>query len=408
MNKFGLLTVTHRDTKLSELGDFFLDQGDHPELRSKNLRALQSAFGLQEVFHMQTCNRVLYFFTSTRPLDVLDFWRHSNPQLQQREDEQLLRHSRYLEGDAALQHLISVASSLDSLVVGEREILGQIKSNFEYCQAEDFIGDHLRLTFKYLIPTAKKVFSQTRIAEKPISVVSLASRKLNQLLDGREARILMVGAGQTMRLMSKFVHRQHQGVQIFNRSLKAAQDLAPMLRGQAHSLDALHQWDNDFDVIISCTGSDEPIINRELYHKLESNTSGDHPKILIDLAVPGDFEASIPQHHNCHYIDVEALREDARENLAFREKELDAAHRIVSDGIEDLRQAIRSRRLEKLLGTVPGELKALREKATEEVFRNELEGMDEQSRETLEKILDYMERKYVSIPMKAIRKAAVD
>lgn len=453
MNRYKLVTVTHKEVPLTQLGKYFIarqegtkaevvkaeagtgnladaksceaennqsglpvSDGAHQDTQQRRLHKLKEKFGFEELFYLETCNRVIYFFVTPAEADqpgnasswddnrLFTFFQYINPLLAEDELYRAVSSCRMFEGETAIRHLLEVSASLDSLVIGERQILGQLREAWTKCTEAGLTGDNLRLAFKYAIPAAKKIYTDTRIGDKPVSVVSLAARTIRDSRLKADSRILMVGAGQTNRLMAKFLRQfGFSQVDIFNRSIQAAKELAEGFQGQTGTLEELANYREDFDAMVVCTGATEPVISKALYAKLTAGKP-EKSRILVDLAVPADIDPEILDAFPQQYTGIDQLRELAAQNLAFRKNELTRASVIVEEMVGDYQQVFRQRRMERAMTTIPTEVKALREKALQNVFRDEVESLDPNSRATLEKVLDYMEKKYVSIPMSAARK----
>jgi len=236
IKNFKILTVTHRNTNLNELGRFVVENADQQELKSK-LHDLKVQSNLNELLYLATCNRVMYFFHTEQNIDssfISDFFQNINPSLSNTEIDKLEEFVSSYEGDNALNHLYEVAASVDSLVVGEREILRQLREAYEQCNSWGLTDDNIRVAMNSAVQNAKEVYAQTKIGEKPVSIVSLAIQKLLKAGLAKDARILMIGAGQTNHLVTKFlVKHDFSNVVVFNRSFDQAQQLAEMTGGQA-------------------------------------------------------------------------------------------------------------------------------------------------------------------------------
>ncbi|NJN77483.1 MAG: hypothetical protein HC803_03440 [Saprospiraceae bacterium] len=244
-------------------------------------------------------------------------------------DEEVLTY----HGNDAVNHIYEVAASVDSLVVGEREILRQLREAYQQCQDWKLTGDNLRLLMRYVVTGAKKVYAETRIGEKPISVVSLAVQKMLASRFPRRSRVLLVGAGQTNNLVSKFLAKyEYQNVTVFNRTFEKAEKLAARFtNGRAFALDELAYYREGFDIIIACTGSVKPLITNELYADLLNGESSH--KMVIDLSIPNNVDRTIAETHDVNYIEIEDIRQMAKVNLAFREREVTNAKAIIKSRI---------------------------------------------------------------------------
>lgn len=408
LEEFKILTVTHRKTNLKKIGNFVVKAKDQASLR-KQLEALKTRFQLKELLYLSTCNRVMYFFTTNQALDEFfasHFFQSVNPDLSLETLHQIEDFAHLLEGEEALKHFFDVAASIDSLVVGERQILGQLREAYEQCQAWGLTGDGLRIAFQQGVAAAKAVYSQTSIGDKPVSVVSLAVQKLLKANLPKEARILLIGAGQTNQLVTKFLVKHHfDKITIFNRSLDKAAQLAQLADGAALPLEALPSYQGGFDCMIVCTGSTTPIITTELYQQLLQGETDQ--KVIIDLAIPHNTTTEVIESFAINYIEIDGLRNLAKENLAFREQEVSHARQLLDGYLAEFPSLVKQRQIELALRTIPTAVKAVKEKAMNEVFGKEVAELDSATRDLLERMLTYMEKKCIGIPMKAAREATL-
>ena len=185
---------------------------------------------------------------------------------------------------------------------------------------------------------------------------------------------------------------------VFNRTLEKAEALAKSLKGTALPLSELSSFNQPFDILISCTGAAQPIVSNRLYRQLIGNDLSQ--KVIVDLAVPSDIELEVIRKNNISYIGIESLKEQARKNLEQRQKELEVCKRLIADKINEFEQLLRERKVEISMREIPQVVKGIRDRAVNKVFNKELEELDPKSREVLEKMMEYMEKKYISVPMK--------
>jgi glutamyl-tRNA reductase len=374
------------------------------------LNELRSKLPVEEVMIVSTCNRVEFLFSVQEKENsslINDIFAIAYPDLDTETKQELLAGLFIYRGEEALDHLFQVVSSLDSLVVGEREIITQVRDAYEKCRSLGSTGDLLRIVIKKAIETGKAVYTQTQIAHNPVSVVSLAYRKLRDLNVPLSARFLIIGAGVTNTTMGKYLKKHgFKNFVVFNRSLSNAETLANELEGSAYPLEHLAEYASGFDVIVTCTGAAEPIITNEIYTALLGNDKS--RKIVIDLAVPNDVAEDVISSHDINLIAVNNLRDVAEKNLKGREKELEACMRIIKSSLEDFRHDLRARKIELAMSDVPKTVKQIRENALNEVFAKELRKLDPESRELLEKMLAYMEKKYISVPMKMAKEILLE
>lgn len=393
-----VISFTHKHVDLKDLGNLVISD---EELDGK-LTILKNTYDIPELFYVGTCNRVEFVFYGDYILDrnfisgFIQGLKYSNVS-----DEQLdifLNAANTYEGREALNHLFRMSCSIDSLVVGEKEILAQVRKSYERCRTSKFTGDFLRMVMDRLVKTAKEVYTDTHIARNPVSIVSLAYRKLRDLKMDGNIRFLIIGAGETNQNLAKYIQK-HKDAEftVFNRSLERAQDLANELGGKAYPLSELENYKGGFDVLITCTGSTDSIITNSIYSKLL--VSEDTRKTIVDLAIPNDVCAEVLEAHSVNYIEVSGLQAIANKNLQERYDELVHAERIIEVNIVEFLPLLKERRIELAMREVPEKVKEIKSFALNTVFAQEISVMDEDSRAVLEKVMNYMEKKYISGPM---------
>jgi glutamyl-tRNA reductase len=397
LNYLKIIAFTHRNTDLKDLGKYVICN----ELLEEKLKRLKAQFDFPELFYIGTCNRVEFVFCSEHSLtpelvrsfiSALDFCECDASLAC------LTEQVAVYEGNEAMNHLLRVSCSLESMVVGEKEILAQVRKAYESAKAAGLTGDYLRLIMNRVVKTAKEVYTHTHISKKPISVVSLAYRKLRDLKVFSNARILLVGAGETNRTISKYLRKhKYSNFAVFNRTLCRGMDMAAELEGRAYRLEELQSYKKGFDVIITCTGATEPIITDEIYQSLLNGETD--KKVIVDLAVPNDTGSEVLANNPVHFIDVKSLQDIAARNMQDRFEELSHAEGIIASNMEEFMPVLRQRRIELAMREVPVKIKEIKRTALNSVFAEEVQGMDESSRQVLEKVISYMEKKYISVPM---------
>ena len=397
LDKFHSIAFTHRNLDVKDLGLLPIDESKQLD----RLAHLKSTMNLTELMFLSTCNRVEFIFCSDDTVStpfLIQFFESIYPEFSNEQKEHFAERADVFKGTNAVEHILSVASSIDSMVIGEREIITQVRNAFDFSRKLNLTGDFIRLVMRHTIETAKRVYTETSIATKPVSVVSLAYHKLREMNIPLDARMMIIGAGATNTTMSRFL-RKHgfKNFVVFNRTLTKAESLAKDLHGKAFSLDALEHYEGGFDVIISCTGSDSHIITPELYEKILIGEES--RKVVIDIAVPQDLHPEILTNHAVTHISVDFLQKISNENLKVRSNEIQHVEEIISEALFDFKHLQKVRNVELAMREVPLKVKQIRATAMNEVFKNDLEALDENSKEVLDKIISYMEKKYMSVPM---------
>lgn len=397
MENLKVIAFTHKHVDLKDLGNLVIC---NEELESRLIN-VKNFFDIGELFYIGTCNRVEFVFYSAHRLQadfVKEFLRKLNFCVPDSQFDQFLNQVNIYEGMEALNHLFRTSCSLESLVVGEKEILAQVRRAYERCRISGLTGDFMRLMMNSLVKTAKEVYTNTQISRNPISVVSLAYRKLKELKFVENPRILLVGAGETNQNISKYLQKHRfSNFVVFNRTLDKAERLAKELNGRACTLQEIKNYKEGFDILITCTGATDAVINKEVYESLLHGDNG--KKIVVDLAVPNDVAEDVVTGYPMHYIEVSGLQAVANKNLQERYDELVHAEKIIESNIAEFIPLLKERRVEIAMRQVPEKVKEIKSFALNTVFAGELSKLDASSREVLDKVIDYMEKKYISVPM---------
>lgn len=398
MDRIKTIALTHRNLELADIGLFHFEDEALQERATK----LRESGMVEELMYLSTCNRVEFIFTSPMPLDAAHcraYLEKLAPELDKNKLDLMANSAELHSGDEAIEHVFRVASSLDSMVVGEREIITQVRQAFERSKALGLTGDRLRLLTRLTIETAKRIYTETDIARRPVSVVSLAYRNLREKDIPLDARIVLVGAGKTNTDKARFLKKHgYTNFFVYNRSLENAQKLANELDGIARPLSAIKEHREGVDVLIACTSSSEPVVSQDVFEAL---TGGAEKKVTsIDLAVPNDIAPEVAAMPFVDHLSIEDLRATAAENLKAREKELVYCNHILAQELARLNSIFQERSVERAMGQLPKEVKAIKALAYDQVFAKDLDGLDPEAREVLDKVVAFMEKKYISGPMK--------
>lgn len=408
MDKLTILAFTHKHFYHGDLGKLVIEKH---ELENKlNCIRHNSMLGIEEVFYLATCNRVEFVlntpngFNTAQAQEMLEcFYTEFSPT----QISNLLQFAKIHRGQEAVKHLFEVSCSMDSMVIGEREISRQLRQAYEDSREFGATGDFLRLLMKQAVKTSKEVYTETRIAAKPISVASLAVRKLVDYNLAEDVSIVFVGAGETNTLVAKYLKKAgFKNFTIYNRTLEKAQLLANYLGGKAFPLSDLSAHTERVSVLISCTSSSEPLVTSSIWNGFNIDSS--FPAVVIDLAVPNDVAHEVSSRADVEYISIETLKHEVEKNLAFREAELSKASELIERSIEEFAEMMRVRSLELALKDFPVQVKNIRTKAMNEVFAKELHGLDPQTVELIDKMMGYMEKKCISVPIVLAKQVLLD
>ncbi|MEJ6588171.1 MAG: glutamyl-tRNA reductase [Crocinitomicaceae bacterium] len=395
LNNLKIFAFTHRNLDVAKIGLLHIED----DAQKHKISIVKTKFNIDEIMFLSTCNRVEITIVSQEPVGVAKFLDVLYPELNPKELSNLANNVEEYTAKDAVDHALSVASSIDSMIVGEREIITQVRNAFERSHKNQLTGDFIRLLTKQVIQTAKKVYTETSIATKPVSVVSLAYHKLKALNIPLDSKILIIGSGVTNSNMCKFLKKHgFTNFVVFNRTLSNAASLAKELNAPFHALSDLANYNNGFDVLLTCTGADHSVVSLDMYEFLLRGDTD--KKTLIDIAIPQDISPEVIAKHNLNYLSIDLLQKISNDNLKVRVNEVEHVKVIVNNSLKNFVSLIQERNVELAMLDVPRQVKAIKENALDEVFKRDMEDLGPEAREVLDKVLGYVEKKYISGPMK--------
>ena len=288
--------------------------------------------GLMETLLLTTCNRVELLLTSEEPdrtiRELLDYWAGGI----QESPSDFLTEIYVLRAEKAIQHLFRVAAGLDSMVIGEPQILGQIKEAYREAVNSQTTGVILNRLLHKTFSVAKRIRTETGIASLAVSVSFAAvelAKKIFQDLSGK--KVLLIGAGEMAELAAEHLLNNHvQKFVVANRTLERAMELAKRWQGQAISLEEIPAALFETDIVISSTGAPEMVI---LFSQVKSimKQRKQRPLFFIDIAVPRDIDPRINQMDNVYLYDIDDLQGIVHQNMTIRKQEALQAERIVQE-----------------------------------------------------------------------------
>lgn len=325
-----------------------------PELLERALREACAHAQLTEVAILSTCNRTEIYAAGTAGADALQAWLVAHTAIRAED----LHNSYYCYADQdAVRHMMKVAGGLDSLVLGEPQILGQMKSAFAVARAAGTLGGELHAAFQQVFSIAKRVRTETAIGENPVSVAYAAVNLAQQIFSNlKQDTALLIGAGETIDLVAR--HLAEQGIKhmiVANRTLERAQRLAAEFNGEAILLADIPDYLHQADIVISSTASQLPLLGKgavESALKMRKHK----PMFMLDIAVPRDIEAQVGELDDVYLYTVDDLHAVIDENKKSRVAAADQAEHIIDEGVENF---ARQQRALSAVDTV----KALRHKA---------------------------------------------
>lgn len=311
-----------------------------PEKLVEALRELCRLTPSREAAILSTCNRSeLYLEQDALAVDEVLAWLADFHQLNVAE----LRDCAYVHADeAAVRHMMRVACGLDSLVLGEPQILGQMKSAYAVAREAGTVGPLLGRLFQATFSTAKTVRTDTAIGENPVSVAFAAVSLAKQIFaDLHRSQALLIGAGETITLVAR--HLYEQGVKrivVANRTLERASQLAEQFGAHAVLLSEIPNELVNSDIVISSTASQLPILGKGAVERVLKQRRY-KPIFMVDIAVPRDIEPEVGNLDDVYLYTVDDLHEVIEENLKSRQGAARAAEELVANGADEFMLRLR-------------------------------------------------------------------
>ena len=315
-----------------------------PENMTKALQSLIKAIDVTEASILSTCNRTEIYLVTPNDLDnsiekVLDWLASYHKVL----PEILLNSFYTFKDENAVRHLMRVASGLDSMILGEPQILGQLKSSYAVAQEAGTVATKLNQLYQQAFFVAKRVRTETAIGQNPVSV-AYAGVKLSQQIfsNFKDVHVLLIGAGETIELVAKHLLEKKVGsITVSNRTLRRAEELAEEFGAHAILFSDIPEFLEKADILISSTGSQLPILGKGAVESAIKKRKH-KPMFMLDLAVPRDIEPEVANLDDVYLFTIDDLQEVILENMRSREDAADKAKKIIEDGVNEWKKQIKS------------------------------------------------------------------
>jgi glutamyl-tRNA reductase len=374
-----------------------------PDRLTSALQAARSLPGLNEIAILSTCNR-MEIYADTDDSDRLLAWLanyHSTPL------DQIRACAYEHQGAAAAKHMMKVAAGLDSLVLGEPQILGQMKSAYASAVAAGSLGKNLYHTFHKVFSVAKRVRSETAIGANPVSVAYAAVSLAQQIFsDLKKDTALLIGAGETTELVAK--HLREQGIEhiiVANRTLSNAVRLAETVGGEAISLSDIPNLLHRADIVIASTASPIPILGKGAVEAALKRRRH-KPMFMVDIAVPRNIEEQVGSLPDVYLYTVDDLKAVIDENRRSREQAALIALEIIDEGVNHYQAALSSLDAVASIRAFRAQIAELREAPLQKALKQLQQGHNPE--QVLRQFAEQFGNKIMHQPSNALKQAAAD
>jgi glutamyl-tRNA reductase len=356
---------------------------------------------------LSTCNRLEVYAlvrdAAVAEQAIVDFLGHActvSPDL-------FCEHLYVRHDEAAVRHLFRVAAGLDSMVLGEPQILGQITEAYEAALSQGAAGTVLSALFRAAIHTGKRVRTETAISVNPASISSVAAALANQLLgDLSERQVLLIGAGEMGAIAVRTLQRRGVSkIVVANRTYKNAEQLAKAWDGQAITFQQLPEALVAADIVISSTGAPHTVLNRELLEPAMA-VRPNRPLFMIDIAVPRDIDPNVTEIRHVHLCDIDDLQGQAEDNVRERAQEIPRVEAIVTNELAGFLDWLASLDVVSTITDLRRQIETVRQRELERLF-NRLD-LNEHERELIATMSHRLVNKILHEPTLRLKQEAAN
>ena len=284
---------------------------------------------------LSTCNRTEIYSTISDRKEI-EIWlsKHHSVKI-----SELGKHTYFFSKIEALKHAAAVGAGLDSMIIGEPQVLGQIKQAFKVSQNVGLIDQSIILFFNKVFELSKIIRTKTQIGTNSTTIASTALKLILKIFgELKQLSILFIGAGEMNELCAKYFAKHNpKKIMIANRTLQRAEQLGKKINGQSCLIGDVNKIIHHYDVVVSCTGSQLPIIGLGMIEEAIEQRKH-QPMFFVDLAIPADIEKEIENLDDTFLYNLEDLAKIAQEGITMREQELVNAYNLLEDLIESFAQ----------------------------------------------------------------------
>ena len=377
-----------------------------PDLLATAVAELRHTPGVQESVILSTCNRVEIAVTADDELDTSEAMSDFLARIRHVDPQWLRQYLYHHHGNDAIRHLFRVASSLDSMVLGEPQILGQLKNAYEVAKTQGTLSGFLDTVMTRAFGAAKRVRTETEIGQNAVSISYAAVELARQIFGSlRGKKVILIGAGKMSELAAR--HLERNGVSeiaVTNRSPERAKAMAELFRGRIVDFKDFTSALPEMDVVIASTGAPHFILTREDMKRV-IGARRNRPMFLIDIAVPRNIEPSVNELDNVFLYDIDDLRTAVEGNRKGRESEAQAAELIVADEVERTLTKLKAREMGPVIVGLQQQLDALCRGELERV-RSKLGELTPQQQEAVDALMRGIVNKVAHAPIAELRRQA--
>ena len=370
---------------------------------ASRVQELLALDGIEEVVVVSTCNRTeIYSIGPKKSCEQALKWLQSKGGLS---DADMTQHCYTHERDQAVRHLFRVAGGLESLVLGESQIVGQLKDSWQMANAAGGVGKVLDRLFQHAFATGKRIRSKTHIGDHPVSVAYTTIMLAKQIFgDLNSKTVILVGAGEMVELCGRHLHDKGlSSLIIANRSIERAAELAEQFGGLAVSLTDLPDILHKADILISSTASLEPVIQTKSV-KTALKQRRNQPMFLVDIAVPRDIHPDVGKLRNVYLYTIDDLQKVVDKNLSKRSEAAEAASGDIDKSVDEFMRWLNSARAAVYLKNLHKHARMNSDELAAKALRKIRAGQDPE--QVVTQLANTLTKRILHLPSTRLRQAA--
>lgn len=373
-----------------------------PATQEQLLHRLYNLPSVNEVALLSTCNRTEIYCDTDEPELITHVLAQENDLAQ----ESLQPFFYIHEGEQGIKHTLRVASGLDSMMIGEPQILGQMKQAYQLACRLGTVKTHLRSVFEYIFNASKRIRNLSGIGNNPVSVAYAAVQLISQLFAKKSLHVFLIGSGETASLVAKYLQQQgNHHFMISSKTPANAQKLVNAFGGIALSINDIPQYLAQADVVISATACPVPFINKRLIAQaLQQRNNA--PMFLLDLSVPRDIESDVNELEHVHLYNIDDLQQRIEHGMHERRLAANEAELLINDEVDYFIRWSRAQRANQVICDYRQKMQQLADLELQRTLKKIAQGHNQQ--EVLAEFSQRLVNKLTHHPSSGLRKVAWD
>lgn len=399
MNRFGLVGISHRRASVGEIGRVS---------QALNVKHLKTDLGLCELLCLSTCNRIEFYWSSSTGRLAEDVLSDLGQALfsDEQDDLAMFRSVAYsLRGEAVIKHLFSVLSGLDSLVLGDDQILGQFRKSLAESRANGDCGQWLGLLGDESIKAARRVRRDIDFSKRPTSLSEVAAHQLkaHRRKSKRSLRVVLIGSGEMVQATAARL-KGWQGVELcfVNRSIEGATQLAALYGGKSCSLEAFQQAPQDFDAMVVATAAPGFVVTANQFDALPEQ---DQPRLLIDLGVPLNIDPALGKRSGFTLFDIQELGQHAKAGRREAELLVRKSRPMLRQSLSGFRESMFRRSISPLASRMRKDVELRASSELEKYLAGPLAHLGPADHEIIGNLVGRLTSQTIQVPLLALRKS---